>query len=317
MFVSDVPGLFLGAWELSSPKLTVNCVGPYCLRSILQRRLKAMPRGPLYAPAYKPLFSGHETFPLRYGWLKKAFDAVASTAEDRNNKSKLFLADDAIARFGVGKNMVASIRHWTIAAGIISDVAGEDDQLVTTRLGNLLFGAFDPYMERPSSLWLVHWHIAGRSTKTTWYWAFNHYIAKTFRRDDLVYGLLKLTAEQGWKRAAEMTVRRDVECFVRAYVAQPIGNRGTLEDDLESPLAELGLIRQIGKRDDYQFIRGPKTSLTPGVFAFALNAFWNSIGATRTLSFELIAHAPGSPGRVFLLDTSRSSRAPLPHRKGY
>ena len=34
---------------------------------------------------------------------------------------KVFLADDAIARFGVGKNMVASIRHWATFAGVISD----------------------------------------------------------------------------------------------------------------------------------------------------------------------------------------------------
>ena len=157
-------------------------------------------------------------------------------------------------------------------------------------------------MEMPISLWLVHWHIAGQPTKTTWYWAFNHFTAKTFRRDDLVSGLVKLAANQGWKRAAEMTVRRDVECFVRTYVSQPTGAQGTLEDNLESPLAELALIRLVGKRDDYQFVRGAKPTLTSGVFAYALNSFWNSIGTTRTLSFEMVAHEPGSPGRVFLLD---------------
>lgn len=41
-----------------------------------------MPRGPLYEDAYSPQLSGHETFPLRYGWLKKAFDAVARSEED-------------------------------------------------------------------------------------------------------------------------------------------------------------------------------------------------------------------------------------------
>jgi hypothetical protein len=262
-----------------------------------------MSRGPLYDAAYKPLFSGHETFPLRYGWLKKAFDAVASSANEPNNKSKTFLADDAIARFGVGRNMVASIRHWATAAGVIADVPGEDDQLIPTTLGNLIFGpdGRDPYMETPTTLWLVHWHIAGRPTKTTWYWAFNHFTAKTFRRDDLVSALLKLASEHGWKRAAEMTVRRDVECFVRTY-ALPAGSRGTIEDDLESPLTELALIHLIGKRDDYQFVRGTKASLTTGVFAYALNFFWNKVGTTRTLSFEMIAHEPGSPGRVFLLD---------------
>jgi hypothetical protein len=64
----------------------------------------------------------------------------------------------------------------------------------------------------------------------------------------------------------------------------------------------LSLIRLIGRRDDYQFVRGAKPNLTPGVFALALNEFWNSVSATRTLSFEMVAHEPGSPGRVFLLD---------------
>src|SRR4051812_24955003 len=142
-----------------------------------------MARGPLYHSAYRPLFSGHETFPLRYGWLKKAFDAVAASADDISNKRTVFRADDAIARFGVGKNMVASIRHWATTAGVIADLSGEDDQLVPTPLGNLIFGlnGRDPYMEVPTTLWLVHWHIAGHPTKTTWYWALNHFTARTFR----------------------------------------------------------------------------------------------------------------------------------------
>jgi hypothetical protein len=215
--------------------------------------------------------------------------------------------------------MVASIRHWATFAGVISD--SDDDQLIPTRLGNLIFGlnGYDPYMESPATLWLIHWNIASQPTKTTWYWAFNHFTAKTFRRDDLVSGLVKLAASRGWKRAAEMTIRRDVECFVRTFVAPPAGAHGALEDNLESPLAELALIRLIGKRDDYQFIRGPKPTLMPGVFTYALNAFWNSIGTTRTLSFEMIAHEASSPGRVFLLDeadlASRLSSLEL-HTKG-
>jgi len=263
-----------------------------------------MARGFLYQPDYKPLFSGHQTFPLRYGWMKKAFDAVAQTADDVANKHTVFLADDAIARFGVGKNMVASIRHWATTAGIIEDNPGDDDHLIPTSLGRLIFGpdGTDPYMEMPTTLWLIHWNIAALPTKTTWYWVFNHFAARSFRRDDVVAGLLKLAASQGWKKAAETTVRRDVECFVRTYVSQPPDAEGALEDDLESPLAELALIRLIGKRDDYQIVRGSKPTLTPGVFAYALNTFWNNIGTTRTLSFEMVAHEPGSPGRVFLLD---------------
>lgn len=62
-----------------------------------------MRRGLLYEENFKPQFSGHETFPLRYGWLKKVFDAVyAYELEGRQEETKdLFLRDDAIARFGV------------------------------------------------------------------------------------------------------------------------------------------------------------------------------------------------------------------------
>ena len=97
-----------------------------------------MPRGPLHQHDYRPQLSGHETFPLRYGWLKKAFDVVRASEAQDHNKS-VFSGEDAIARFGLGKNMVSSMRHWATAAGILED-AGKD-RIITTALGRPLFGA--------------------------------------------------------------------------------------------------------------------------------------------------------------------------------
>src|SRR5579863_7401395 len=96
-----------------------------------------MARGPLYQEGYRRQFSGHETFPLRYGWLKKAFDAVHATKEDASNRP--VFTDDAIAHFGVGRNMVASMRHWANAAGIVSEAKGPN-VIRTTPLGRKLFG---------------------------------------------------------------------------------------------------------------------------------------------------------------------------------
>ena len=39
-----------------------------------------------------------------------------------------------------------------------------------------------------------------------------------------------------------------------------------------------------------------------GVFVYALIDFWARYSTAGTLSFEAVAHAPGSPGRVFLFD---------------
>jgi len=260
-------------------------------------------RGVLFDEDYRPLFSGHETFPLRYGWLKKAYDAVAVARDERSNK-QTFRSEDAIARFGVGKNMVGSIRHWAISCGIITEESS--GQLTSTPLGKLLFDAdgVDRYLEHPGSLWLLHWNLCSGETphglKTTWYWAFNQFTATTFRREDLVDGLMKFAAARAWPRVSRTTVQRDVECFVRTYESRPMGVRGVAEDNLESALAELGLIR--GLRGQFQFVRASKRTLPHEVFITALNGFWTVFGDTQSLSFEAIAHEPGSPGRVFLLD---------------
>jgi len=47
-----------------------------------------MPRGPIYQDVCKPQFSGHETFPLRYGWFKKAYDAVDGRREYSDSNIK-------------------------------------------------------------------------------------------------------------------------------------------------------------------------------------------------------------------------------------
>src|ERR1700722_9507748 len=143
-----------------------------------------MRRGLLYEENFKPQFSGHETFPLRYGWLKKVFDAVYSY-EIKNKKGKakdLFLNEDSIARFGVGKNMVSSMRHWATAANVILE--DEDKDIVTTPLAKLLLldDGLDPWLENASSLWAFHWNIASTSQKATYIWLFSYFNNTQFDR---------------------------------------------------------------------------------------------------------------------------------------
>ena len=255
-----------------------------------------MLRGPVTASDFKGQFSGHETFPLRHLWLRKAFDAVESGAP-----RTIFSSPESIVTFGVGKNMALAIRHWALACGVIEE---REARVAPTELGQRLFGGerpWDPFMEKPATAWLVQWQIAGDpKMTTTWYWAFNHLIAQTFDHEALSASILQYARARQWSRIAEKTVTRDVECFIRSYV--PRSDKAASEDALEPVLAELGLIRPIADRL-YEFRRGPKPSLPDGVFAYALDAFWNRHApSAATLSVEAIAYEPGSPGRVFKLD---------------
>ena len=259
-----------------------------------------MLRGRLYEPDYQPKLSGHETFPLRYGWLKKAYDAVVN-ASDLEPKRSIFLADGAIAHFGVGKNMVASMRHWASVAGVIEESGGRAS---TTQLGDRLFSndGLDPYMEDPATSWLIHWNLCSNPLKTTWFWAFNYFAAESFDREMLVTELVKLANKRGWARASPSTIKNDVACFVRTYVPKTPLGKASHEDALESPLTELGLIRPVGRRDGFRFVRGQKPTLGDGVFCYAVAQFWLEHTTAQTLSFEALAYEPGSPGRVFQLD---------------
>ncbi|KDA00712.1 DUF4007 family protein [Hyphomonas oceanitis] len=253
---------------------------------------------PLLGTDYRPTFSGHETFPLRYGWLQKAFEAVDG-AERGSDAVHVFRDATSIARFGVGRNMVGSLRYWASGAGILSSET--EDGLAVDWLGELLFGkeGIDPYLEEDGSLWLLHWHLASRPRLTAFYWLFNEYAGGIFTRKDIVRPLLTLSEEAGWQRVADTTVDRDIQCLLRTYV----GGRGESEAG-DSILAELGLIRPLGQ-SRYSIPRGQKPSLPDCVFLYALWEFWDRNAADRsTLSYESVAFHGGSPGRVFSLDES-------------
>jgi hypothetical protein len=274
-----------------------------------------MARSLLDDEQYKLQFAGHETFPLRYGWLNKAYDQVARLAAEDGDTNAIFNDDESIALFGVGKNMVVSMRHWALAAGVIclaeAEAGARQGRLRPSEFGDLLLGdGGDPYLEHPASMWLIHWNLASRPGRaTTWYWAFNELSEASIDRELLTERLMRRIAalrESGRMkefRVTEATVKRDVECFVRTYLTRPNNGRSVQEDNLESPLSELGLMQSVGIGNAFRFRRGPKPTLPNEVFIHALLMFWRQLYPTRReFSVEAITHEPGGPGRVFLLD---------------
>lgn len=238
-------------------------------------------------------FAGHETFPLRLLWLKKAYDAAEAGA-----KSRTFQEPDAIGRFGVGKNMALSMRFWALSTGVLEDSGG---RLSPTAFGRLLLSdnGCDPYLEEAATIWALHAHLAGQPLpSTTTYFAFSGMNLSEFDAASLVSALEAVVESKGW-RATAGTLKRDVEVLLRGYVSRADAAN---EDAVEPLMAELGLIRETRAGGYYEFVRGPKPSLPDGVFAYALARFWSrNHRAAPTLSVEQVSYGPGSPGRIFKL----------------
>ena len=247
-------------------------------------------------------FSGHETFPFRYTWLKKGVDAV------RDNPT-IFADDSATINLGVGKNMVRSIHHWCQVAELIKGDGVDSNnrrRFVPTVLGDIIFAddGFDPYFEDVATLWLIHWKLATNDSRaTTWFWAFSIFGQNEFRKDTFIFELMNWAEKSTRNRISENSIKRDVDCFFRTYVPSRLTKTTIMEDTFDCPLVELNLISDSPDGNTYRFHRGPKPSLPIEIFAAALSEFWDTrFSKNNTLTFANIAYSEKSPGRTFQLD---------------
>jgi hypothetical protein len=215
----------------------------------------------------------------------------------------LFSPEVAMPRFGVGKNMVDSMRFWALA-GVLESEGADGFQL--GKLGAFLFGgskAVDPLLEATASLWLLHWQLVSTPDHTTtWFWAFNHFDPTSFDRNTLSSGLMQLVQEAGIRRGSPATLKRDVDCFLHTYVMARNQQGLISEESLACPLAELNLIARNADSESYSFQRGLKNILHDAIFNYALYDYWRREVEASTLCVERIGFEPGSPGRAFKLD---------------
>ncbi len=240
------------------------------------------------------VFARHETFHPRFGWLKKGFDRAAADAE-------VFLHDESPIRLGVGKNMVRAIRYWCSAFKLLAD-----DH--PTEFGQQLLGpgGWDPYLEDPASLWLLHWKLLERQNlATAWDFIFNSFRHVDFTVEDLFYQLCEYRDREA-PRISDSSLKKDISCALRMYVGQSDKSQGKAqfsEDSLDCPFTELGLIHTAGDSRHYMFRLGPKPTLSPEIIVYACLCH-QSQTAARTASIASLLYDIGSPGLVFKLTES-------------
>jgi hypothetical protein len=255
-----------------------------------------------------PVFSGHETFPIRYGWLKKVYDACIPIEKKKRGSitRDLFNKDEAIVILGVGKNMVSSMRHWSIYTSLFD--VDENKNLIINDLSREIFNdeGLDPWLENYATLWFIHWNLAAKKPFKnhlyTYLWFFNFLNGNTFEKDMLANRIMESLKDLPVKKPSPSTLKRDIECFLGVYSSRISKNKAD-EDNIESPLTELELVSPLVGRNLFQVNRGNKPTISIYTFLFALLKFWDFYSPnTKTLSFESICYNFMSPGRIFLLN---------------
>ncbi|OBG78132.1 MULTISPECIES: DUF4007 family protein [unclassified Mycobacterium] len=255
--------------------------------------------------AATPMFANHQTFHPRFGWIKKGFDASAA---DPN----IFNEPSAPVELGVGKNMVEAIRFWSLATKVVARRPHTDrprqSVYTPTNIGRAMLDdriGFDPYVEDPATLWILHWHaISARSILPIWRLAFNDFSAVEFTDAELLQYCVDELAATTWSQPMKSSIQKDVDCLLRMYSRRETQGRQTLDDLLDSPFRELGLIAPspASKKTAYRMVRGAKPALPSAAITYAcLDYLYRGAGNSQTISLTRLAADHGSPGRIMKL----------------
>lgn len=233
---------------------------------------------------------GHESFILRDGWLIKGIQAV-----EKDNG--VFSKNSGADALGVGTNMAKAIRYWMRTAGVTRDVPQKGVQL--TEIGKTI-AKYDPYIEDPFTLWILHCKIAGNFEQATaWNVFFNKMdLTSAFTRDDMFKMEQELILEEtGEEEVSERSLRDDCTAILSMYSEK--GDQGDdPEDKRISPFEELGLISRVAK-GKYVKTRPIMNKLDPLVILFLI---MEELNANGSMQIDYTTDGYNMPGKLLNLN---------------
>lgn len=192
---------------------------------------------------------GHEKFLLREGWLNKGITIVG---ENPN----IFLGKEGPDIFGVGNNMVKSIRYWLKAFSLIEETPGKGARL--TSLARTI-QEHDKYLEDNFTLWILHSNLVKNITEaTTWYMFFNKCELEEFNKEEIYsYLYREIIRYTNGATFSEQSLKNDIDILLNMYGKE----KGFIDPEEKnvSPLAQLGLIKKgtevVGRKGGGTFIK--------------------------------------------------------------
>jgi hypothetical protein len=237
----------------------------------------------------KFVFSGHESFQCRQLWLKKGYDYIKS--------GKSFNDDDAVVQLGVGKNMVASIRFWMKAFGLVT----QDDKTTPFAEKLLAPDGWDPYLEDEASLWLLHYQLVKTGVASTYSLVFNELRREKieFTRENYISFVKRKAESTGEFQANEKTLHDDFNVLIKMYLRSDSQIKDR-EDSFSGILTELDLIKSFSRgKDDYYVLENTdKAEIPDDVVLFAI---LDNDNFDLSVSLSSLEQDPDSVGSVFAL----------------
>lgn len=231
----------------------------------------------------KMRLQGHEKFALREGWINKGLIAVEEMTD-------AFVRKDAPDIFGIGSNMVKSLRYWMRVFGLTNDAGSE-----LSMLGQII-RRYDPYLEDLTTLWLLHSNIArNKESATTWYMYFNNCDADDLEKEQIIAILNREVGKYANGQSfSEKSLSNDVDVLLNMYSKNK--EKVDPEDKNISPFAQLGLVKKQEGR--YAKNHPNKKNFNEWIVLYEIA---RRIGARSSISIEEIISGDNGLSKVYNL----------------
>lgn len=198
----------------------------------------------------KVRLKGHESFSIREGWLTKGIFEISENPRVFSEKNQTDI-------FGMGNNMVKSLKYWLTVSNLIKE--DQKNGYVLSELGQLIM-KYDPYMEDMFCLYLIHTQIAQNTERALiWNIFFNKCHMKTFSKSEL-QARIEYILESENLEYNQKILSDEISALLKTYASEP--RNDTPENNFTCPLVDLKLVKKID-RDTYKKEKTSISNLDP------------------------------------------------------
>ncbi len=234
----------------------------------------------------KVRLKGHESFSIREGWLTKGIFEVSKNP-------KIFSEKNLTDVFGIGTNMVKSLKYWLIVSNLIQE--NKNKGYVLSELGELIKNK-DPYMEDIFSLYFIHLNIAQNTERALiWNLFFNKCDMSTFSKDDLQRRIEEILKNDDFEFNSKI-LSDEISALLKTYTNEQ--KNDTPENNFTCPLSELKLVKKIEK-DKYRKEKSSINNLDPYIVYWLL---LNQIQEKDSINIEELLKEDNSISKLLNLD---------------
>ncbi len=191
------------------------------------------------------VFNKHGSFYVRASWPSKGLMAINEDPTIFTPQSEI----EAVDKLGIGRVMVTSLRYWLVAMGLAEE---DRDNLGRVKLNITDLGYTilknDKFFQRTGTAWLLHRNLArNKEEATTWYWFFNKFNKRVFKKETFLDDLKAYLFLNGVK-VATSSLNRDFHCIKNSYEVERFTNISDyIEEGIVSYFSRLNLITEESK----------------------------------------------------------------------